>query len=80
MKTLRIERIEWAGGPLASGTKVYLSDGSELEGVVHVSHHAEAGDIQRFTVTVTKDAKTFPPNTRRAASRPPPTSEDVVRG
>lgn len=55
-KSVTIDRIEFAEGSATHGTKVFLSDGSQLCGVLAVSQSADAGHVQTFTVTVMKGA------------------------
>lgn len=47
-----ISRVDFADGHGSIGTKVFLSDGSELEGVVSVSQSAAIDKAQTITVTV----------------------------
>ena len=55
-KKLSIDRIEWAEGPSSMGTRVILSDGSELAGVISSTQESEAGCPQYITVRVVKSA------------------------
>lgn len=49
-----ISRVEFAEGRTAHGTKVILSDGSELAGVIAVEQRASVDDCQEITVRVLK--------------------------
>lgn len=62
-----IDRIEWANGQLAAGTRVILSNGMELDGVVSASQSGQAGCLQTFTITCNK-----PSAERRAEGTHPP--------
>lgn len=53
-KRLSITRVEFAEGQLSGGTKVFLSDGSQLDGVVVVEQHAEMDTPQTITVKCIK--------------------------
>lgn len=46
--------MEFSDGQLSRGTKVFLSDGSELAGVIAVEQCAALGEIQEITVRVIK--------------------------
>lgn len=49
-----ISRVEFAEGQSSRGTKVFLSDGSELHGVLAVEQRASTDECQEIVVRVIK--------------------------
>lgn len=56
-KQVSIARIYFPEGSLSQGTKVFLSDGSELIGVTSVTLSALQGALQEVSITAVKGAE-----------------------
>lgn len=56
-KKVCIARVEFSEGPASKGTKVFLSDGSELEGLLSVSLSAGVNEAQEVTIKAIKGVR-----------------------